>query len=373
MSSIIIDDSDLSAVKYVGNGWTKGGTSHENAGTVTSSTEVGDSFSVTFTGTRITVFGTIDSTSQGVVTSYSVDGAPPQQFTSPAGSGDTYKQPFWQSPQLSAQQHNLVVTMIKVNPVPDQGEGTVWFDFFQVDAISQTSNTPSGSSTSSPSTSSALTLTPSNPPNETSSNLPAASPTNKKGNIAPAVGGIVAAIALLALFIIYLIVRRRRRNFRHEVTRPPKPEIDASFTQTPGYMPLPLGNSQANFAPTMNGTGLQTNSPSSYRPPPPSSIPRSSISPSNYSVPAGQSLLYYNSEAHASSLAVNQRPSMSSAVSTSHPPTVNSRPSISKDTKTTNPSLTMAWVPEPIQHVDSGLRVVNVPKPEELPPVYSAQ
>lgn len=50
MSTTIIDDSDPSQVKYDGAGWTKGGTSHENAGTVTSSTEVGDSFTVTFTG-----------------------------------------------------------------------------------------------------------------------------------------------------------------------------------------------------------------------------------------------------------------------------------------------------------------------------------
>jgi len=46
----IIDDRDASHVTYSGRGWTKGGTAHENAGTVSSSTVVGDAFTVTFTG-----------------------------------------------------------------------------------------------------------------------------------------------------------------------------------------------------------------------------------------------------------------------------------------------------------------------------------
>ena len=55
-------------------------------------------------GTSISVYGTVDSTSGGVVTSYAVDGssAYSAQVTSTAGSGDTYKQLFWASPTLGS-------------------------------------------------------------------------------------------------------------------------------------------------------------------------------------------------------------------------------------------------------------------------------
>ena len=52
-------------------------------------------------GNLIAVYGTIDITSGGVLTNYSVDGAPPAQVTSQAGSGDTFNQQFWNSPTLN--------------------------------------------------------------------------------------------------------------------------------------------------------------------------------------------------------------------------------------------------------------------------------
>lgn len=52
-------------------------------------------------GNLIGVYGTIDITSGGVLTNYSVDGASPAQVTSQAGSGDTFNQQFWNSPTLN--------------------------------------------------------------------------------------------------------------------------------------------------------------------------------------------------------------------------------------------------------------------------------
>ncbi|PPQ78459.1 hypothetical protein CVT25_011854 [Psilocybe cyanescens] len=371
MSTSIIDDSDPSQVQYSGGGWSKGGTSHEHDGTVTSSTAVGDSFTVSFTGTDIGVFGTLDSTSAGVVTSYSIDGAPEVQVTSTAGSGDTYNQQFWQSPTLSPQQHNLVVKMIKVNTGSGPGEGTIWFGYFQVTVASQASSTSSNSSIpTSSSTSTSATST----PNGNSSGLPTPVPT-KKSSIAPIVGGVVAAILLLAVLVILFVLRQRRRSSNSTAIRHPKPEIDGSFAQSKSSFCRPC---MVNITPVGHGSGgMQTNQLQNYRPPPapaPASIPRSSLSNSNYSVPAGQSVLYHQSEAQSSLYAVNHQP-MTSAPGSSAPLTiVPSRPSITKDSKSTNPSLTLAWMPEPIQHVDSGLRVVNNPqvdvKPDELPPVY---
>lgn len=53
------------------------------------------------TGTVIAVYGTFDITSNGVVTNYTIDGAPPVQATSQAGSGDTFRQQLWRSGPLS--------------------------------------------------------------------------------------------------------------------------------------------------------------------------------------------------------------------------------------------------------------------------------
>ena len=51
MSQTIIDDQDLSRVKYSSNTWVRGGSPHEHHETVASSTVVGDSFTVNFSGT----------------------------------------------------------------------------------------------------------------------------------------------------------------------------------------------------------------------------------------------------------------------------------------------------------------------------------
>ena len=49
MTTLTIDDQDLSRVTYVGH-WTRGGSAHEYLGTVATSTTVNDSFIVTFNG-----------------------------------------------------------------------------------------------------------------------------------------------------------------------------------------------------------------------------------------------------------------------------------------------------------------------------------
>ncbi|KIM38526.1 hypothetical protein M413DRAFT_12732 [Hebeloma cylindrosporum] len=140
MTTQTIDDQDLSHVKYVGN-WVRGGSSGEYKGTVASSTRVNDSFTVSFKGnyylrsfrTSISVYGTIDATSGGVVTSYALGEAQAAEVTSSAGAGDTFGQLFWASPTLVASEdRQLVVKMVKINPNNQSGEGTIWFDYFKV-------------------------------------------------------------------------------------------------------------------------------------------------------------------------------------------------------------------------------------------------
>ena len=56
------------------------------------------SHTLTIPGTSISVYGTVDSTSNRVVSSYALDGAPAAEVTSKAGQGNTYNQLFWASP-----------------------------------------------------------------------------------------------------------------------------------------------------------------------------------------------------------------------------------------------------------------------------------
>ena len=97
-----IDDHDPSVV-YTGTWNAQDGHSPEYDNTVMWSTTPGDSFTVPFDGTSIAVRGTLDSTSHGVVTSYSIDGQKPVTATAGVVGGDTFNQTFWSSPQLSSE------------------------------------------------------------------------------------------------------------------------------------------------------------------------------------------------------------------------------------------------------------------------------
>jgi len=118
MTTQLIDDQDHSHVTYVGN-WIRGGSPGEYGKTVASSTRVNDSFTVAFKGnltlflkvdviscfgffpgTSISVYGTLDATSGGVVTSYTLDGASAALATSTSVPRDISNQLFWASPAL---------------------------------------------------------------------------------------------------------------------------------------------------------------------------------------------------------------------------------------------------------------------------------
>ncbi|KAF7332917.1 Amidohydro-rel domain-containing protein [Mycena venus] len=204
----IVDDRDPSIV-YTGT-WVVGGTSHENGNTVSSSVKVGDHFSVPFTGTAIAVYGTFDSSSSGVQTSYSIDGGSATTVTSPSSGKDSYKQLFWQSDAISSGPHNLIVTMVAVNNVGD-GEGTIWFDYFNITA--PTTSTPSSGLTSGPSAE--LASGSSTPSSTSASSFPTISSTTvtHESLHAALIGGIVGGIALLIAFAIAvaLLLRWKRR------------------------------------------------------------------------------------------------------------------------------------------------------------------
>ncbi|KAF5354281.1 hypothetical protein D9756_006937 [Leucocoprinus leucothites] len=196
-STFSIDDRDP---RVTSNGdWSKGGGDGDYKNTLSSSTRVGDSFVVNFWGQSIVVYGLIDATSGGVTTNYSIDGSPPQQVISQRGLGDTHRQQFWGSQFLNGTQHQLTVTMAHINPDPEQGEGTIWFDYFAV-------YDPSGHEGQPPSPSAKLS----------------------KGAIAGTVVAAAVFVGLGVLIIWWIMYWRKRR-----VIQPPHPTKFLYWPWTP--------------------------------------------------------------------------------------------------------------------------------------------
>jgi len=348
MSTSTIDDQNLADVTYTGN-WVVGGTVHEYNDTVTSSTNVGDYFAVQFNGNGISVYGTIDSTSQGVVTSYSIDGAPAAQVTAPAETGDTYQQQFWASNQVPLGQHHLVVTMVKVNAGQQAGEGTVWFDFFNV----------SGSTTTS--TSSTPTVVLSQTPTVTVTSFITPTPTStqpsKATHTGAIIGGVVGGLglALLVAFIAFLYYRRRRQIPANEKGREGLfPAIDINQRIYPSSQPGVLTTQGSSLNPVGVSANTTTAAPLVPRVSNVVALPPTNIGGHLNRTNAGQVSSYDSGEPGASGpsrtfLSYNQETGMSQLR----------------------------------QHVDSGARHVG-PKvvearqepveagPTELPPVYTA-
>ncbi|KAF7351878.1 Amidohydro-rel domain-containing protein [Mycena venus] len=176
MSFSLIDDRDPK-ITYTGT-WNLGGTPNEYNGTVSSSIKVGNHFSVPFTGTAIGVYGTFDSSSAGVETSYEIDGGPTTTVTSRSSGKDSFQQLFWQSDPVGTGPHTLVVTMVAVNTNFQAGEGTVWFDYF-----------------------------------------------NSASSHAGLIGGVVAGVVVLILAagLLFLYLRRRRKRNATSITPLPAP------------------------------------------------------------------------------------------------------------------------------------------------------
>ena len=102
----------------------------------------------------------------------------------------------------------LVVKMVKINLDPQEGEGTIWFDYFNVTGV-PLAGVPLASTTPSPVA----------PP-------PAAQ--KKANNIGPIVGGVVGGVLILVLLVMFLLFYRRRRRPSNNVKLPIEPETPAA-------------------------------------------------------------------------------------------------------------------------------------------------
>ncbi|KAJ7234757.1 hypothetical protein B0H12DRAFT_1327620 [Mycena haematopus] len=262
----IIDDQDPT-VKYTGT-WSVGGTTHEHDDTVTSSVVAGNNFLVPFTGTSIAVYGTFDASSAGVRTSYAIDGGTPVTVTSPSSPNDSYQQLFWQSDAVSSGAHNLVVTMVSVNSGDGDGEGTIWFDYFNVTSAVSTSNTsnPASNPTSSASqsashtTGSSSTGSSSSAPSSTSTGTAVAGGSSKHTSV---IAGVIVAV-IVVILVAGAVFRQRRRRA-------------AQYFAAPVLSPPPNGRPPSQFLPS--------------QPPmtPMSGLPGSASMAPSYGAPSGAS------------------------------------------------------------------------------------
>ncbi|KAJ7699220.1 hypothetical protein B0H17DRAFT_1328265 [Mycena rosella] len=398
LSSSVIDDRDPT-VSYTGT-WVVGGTSHEHDGTVSSSLNVGDSFSVPFTGTTIAVYGTFDASSAGVKTSYAIDGGSPITVTSSSSGADSFQQLFWQSDAVTSGSHKLVVTMLSVNNVGD-GEGTIWFDYFNVTSAADVS-TPSSSSGTSSTTGSAsgtgsgtASITRTSAGSSSSSTSSTVAVATKSHSHSGVIAAVVVVVILLALAVGFVLIRRRRRQQKYSGS--------ANMSAAPMGGPPPTQPFLAPSTPISGFPGSPQMQGAPYAPAPYTPGPGGFDAHASYAAPAsagpygnpGQSAQApYDPFASPRSTMYAATPSYAASAS-SGPSSSQSRPALSVVGSTAPDSeygdsiadlkrrqqqvvnsyeqgISGAHAP-PIQHVDSGVRALALdgPGPSELPPIYT--
>ena len=107
--------------------------------------------------------------------------------------------------------------MAKVNADSQSGEGTVWFDYFNV--VTNTTNASSTSFTASTSTTSASSTT------NSGSATPTPTTTGKKSNLGGILGGVIGGVILFLVLLLCLWRYRRRKNNSGKIAQF-KPDID---------------------------------------------------------------------------------------------------------------------------------------------------
>ncbi|KAF7342439.1 Amidohydro-rel domain-containing protein [Mycena venus] len=229
MNFTFIDDRDPT-INYTGT-WNQGSTGND---TVSSSIKVGDHFSVPFTGTAIGVYGTYNSSSAGVKTSYKIDGGQPTTVSSRVSQQDSYRQLFWQSTPVGIGPHTLVVSMVAVNSKAAGGEGTVWFDYFRVSHAVASPSVP------------------------------------KAASHAALIGGVIAGVVVLIAAGLLFLYLRRKRKYKSKLSSTPITPLPALIPATvaePG--PRLAASSGKHGRPNPNSGApetMHTSAQSSYQP-----------------------------------------------------------------------------------------------------------
>ncbi|KAJ7038033.1 hypothetical protein C8F04DRAFT_1091137 [Mycena alexandri] len=187
-----IDDSDPS-ITY-GASWTPAGSEYDFLHSTHGSTAVGATFSYTFQGKQISLYG--DLNNGGLPSaSISIDKGPPVSYVAPVQPTTvTSNNLFFNSGDIAEGTHTVVFTL--------QNANTLWLDYFLVTPNSP-GFSPSSSAASAPSSSSS------------SESLGSNAPSKKHTPIGAIVGAVIGVLALAALTILLLFFCRRRRRQTH--------------------------------------------------------------------------------------------------------------------------------------------------------------
>ncbi|KAJ3504503.1 hypothetical protein NLJ89_g7906 [Agrocybe chaxingu] len=305
MGSRQIDDTDP-AIVYTNEGidWGRyGDGTHEYNNTATLSVKQGATARFTFEGSSVAVYGTVGVNDILAVSSYTIDGGSPVNYTMPRVSSNQYRHLFFQSPTLPRGTHTLVIQTLV-------DDGYYWLDFLTVTSEAVTSASspgppttiiPPSTSTSSLSTGSPApdsTTSSSPPPNQasTSSDIPSQgtqlgtvdSTSSEKRDMTPLIAGLSSALAVLAILIAIvawiLIMKRRRRKMMTkddpaDGSEPSTTQITSSggntvtpFVQNQGYMNYDPMDPQPTSARSAKSSAMGWHSPNqSTSTPPPSS------------------------------------------------------------------------------------------------------
>ncbi|KAG2007490.1 hypothetical protein CC2G_015184 [Coprinopsis cinerea AmutBmut pab1-1] len=128
MSHLLFDDRHP-AVQYSSQ-WVQGGIPPEFRSTTRGTNVDGQTAVFTFTGTRVSVHGTIPrrntSATGGPLSSYVIDGGPPILFEADTMDRVQYNQRFFNSPVLPNTTHELTITKVGT-------DGELWLDYFLVE------------------------------------------------------------------------------------------------------------------------------------------------------------------------------------------------------------------------------------------------
>ncbi|KAJ7364557.1 hypothetical protein DFH08DRAFT_274640 [Mycena albidolilacea] len=132
MSLVIIDDSDPSVHYNTSGGWLETGDVPQFNGTAHASGTQGDTATLVFEGTLISVYGTVAPSSRESRLNFSVDGTD-VGFYQAHSTATLNNQLFWTSPSLEDVSHKLVITVDQDTPLSQQVNPlnrTLFLDYF---------------------------------------------------------------------------------------------------------------------------------------------------------------------------------------------------------------------------------------------------
>ncbi|KAJ6585972.1 hypothetical protein B0H19DRAFT_1111070 [Mycena capillaripes] len=128
MMSVLIDDSDP-LVQYSSPQWTAKGQAPEFEVTAHASGTPGDTATLAFEGTSISVYGSIAGSDGYSRLNFSIDGVPVGYFTAPEVPRAIHNTLFWTSPDYPEGSHQLLVT-VDEDSSTNPSDRTFFLDYF---------------------------------------------------------------------------------------------------------------------------------------------------------------------------------------------------------------------------------------------------